>query len=338
MAVQTFTLAVADLVITPTSNTWEFADPRPQFIAALTDGDDRYFSTFKIQSNNGSVEISCASHPTASDTQNKDLSDLFESSGRFRLETSLGVLDVLLDGADSSDKYDWSPSNSAEVMAYAIAMQVGGPYPGTLTISDGPFGPDRPAAPTLTGTHNSITAVGVEPNDRGNPITSYDWRYKRTSTNVWGERNGQTDLTQVFLNLAAATEYEVQFAATNSDRTSDYSPSGIFTTDDQPGPPPPGFTDIPDPVAGDEWDLDDFVLWVVNNIQAVHALYVGTTPGSTFNQNDVVIGGSGGAFVGVPLSDGSLLVGSGGAPVALAPGTPGQRLRDVNGVVQWVTP
>ena len=61
----------------------------------------------------------------------------------------------------------------------------------------------------------------------------------------------------------------------------------------------------------------------MNNIQAIHALYVGTTPGSTFALNDVVIGGAGGAFVGLALADGSLAVGTNGAPVELAAGTPG---------------
>ena len=68
---------------------------------------------------------------------------------------------------------------------------------------------------------------------------------------------------------------------------------------DEPPPPSPGFNNVPRPVAGDEWDLDDFKLWVVDNINAIHALYVGTTPGSTFALNDVVIGGAGGAFVGL---------------------------------------
>ena len=171
----------------------------------------------------------------------------------------------------------------------------------------------------------------------GEAITSYDWRFKRTSTSIWGNRFNQTNLTQIFTNLQADTEYEVQFRATNSEGDSEYSPSATLTTT-AIVVPPPGYTNIPDPIAGDEWDLADFQLWIVDNIGALYALYTNATPGSTFSQFDVVVGGAGGALAGVALADGSLLVGGSGAPVAVAIGATGQRLRAVNGAVDWVTP
>ena len=59
--------------------------------------------------------------------------------------------------------------------------------------------PARPAAPTLTvDDHDSITAVGVDPDDGGAPITSYNWRYRvNTPGQPWVNRNGETSLTQV---------------------------------------------------------------------------------------------------------------------------------------------
>ena len=102
--------------------------------------------------------------------------------------------------------------------------------------------------------------------------------------------------------------------------------------------PPADFTNIPTPVAGDEWNYDEIILYLIDNLNALHALVTGNVPGTTFTQNEVLIGDTGGALAGVDLPTGALLVGSNGTPVALAIGTNGQRLRVVNGVVSWVTP
>ena len=176
--------------------------------------------------------------------------------------------------------------------------------------------------------------MGVEPN--GDP-TSYDWRIKRTSSSIWANRLDQTSLTQTWTSLQADTEYEVQFRATNAEGDSAYSPSGILTTDMQTIPPA-NFTNIPTPVAGDEWDRDEFILYVVDNLNAIHALVTGNAPGTTFDENEVVIGDSGGALQGLDIPNGALLVGSTGKPVALAVGGTGKRLTATNGVLSWETP
>ena len=176
--------------------------------------------------------------------------------------------------------------------------------------------------------------MGLEPD--GDP-TSYDWRIKRTSSSIWADRLDQTSLTQTWTSLQADTEYEVQFRATNSEGDSEYSLSGIRTTDMQTTPPA-SFTNIPVPVAGDEWNFDEIVAYVPTNLNALHDLITGTVPGTTFDENEVVIGDPGGALAGVDLPNGALLIGTGGTPVALAIGSVGQRLRAVNGVVSWVTP
>ena len=205
-----------------------------------------------------------------------------------------------------------------------------------LTLTDA-RAPDRPAAPALTGTDNSVTAVGVEPDDGGDAIASYDWRIKRTSSSIWANRLDQTSLTQTWTSLQPDTEYEVQFRATNSEGDSAYSPSGILTTDVQTIPPA-NFTNIPTPVAGDEWTREQFILYVVDNLNAIHALVTGTAPGTTFAENDVIIGDTGGAFQGVDLPNGALLVGSNGIPTALAIGSTGKRLTATNGVISWEMP
>ena len=267
-----------------------------------------------------------------------DFTDEFESNGRLIFTASDDTtLEVTIGGSDTDEPYSWRPTNETEVITFAQHVRGLADQNATLTLTDDPPVPDRPVAPTLTGTSNSITAVGMAPDDHGNTITSYDWRYKRTDTLIWGNRLDQTNLTQVFASLDPEREYEVQFLATNSEGDSLYSPSGRFTTL-AVVTPPVTFTNIPTPVAGDEWDLDDFKLWIVDNIEAIHDLYTGATPGSTFSVDEVVIGAAGGAFAGVSLPDGALLIGTSGTPIALTIGSNGERFLTVNGALQWGTP
>ena len=103
--------------------------------------------------------------------------------------------------------------------------------------------------------------------------------------------------------------------------------------------PPVGFTNIPTPVAGDEWDRDQFILYVVDNLNAIHALVTGATPGTTFAENEVVIGDTGGALQGVDLPNGALLVGrNNDSPRAVPVGQFGDRLLVASGFVYWGTP
>ena len=265
----------------------------------------------------------------------RDFTPAFEAGGRIIFTASDGeMLEVQIADADMAEPYQWIPTNGADVIAFVTHVVGLADLSATLTLTDDPAHPDRPAAPTVTGTDDSVTAVGVEPN--GDP-TSYDWRIKRTSSSVWANRLDQTSLTQTWTSLQPDTEYEVQFRATNSSGDSGYSLSGIRTTDMQ-SIPPADFTNIPIPVAGDEWNYDEIILYLIDNLNALHALVTGNVPGTTFTQNEVLIGDTGGALAGVDLPNGALLVGSNGTPVALAIGTNGQRLRVVNGVVSWVTP
>ena len=138
------------------------------------------------------------------------------------------------------EPYIWSPSNSADVAAaYAAASSA---VAATLELSDDPdtdFAdpatvPATPVAPTVTGlTTTSIRAVAVAPDDGGESITSYDWRYKVESegATTWIDRLGETDLTQDFTGLDPSTAYEVQVLATNSVGDSARSPSGNANTE-----------------------------------------------------------------------------------------------------------
>ena len=270
--------------------------------------------------------------PDGSNTQGTLLRDLPTGLTNPEAMTVLGGRLLIVDTTgDELWEIDPDGSNTQGTLLRDLPTDLTSPHGMTVL---GFLFPDRPAAPALTGTENSITAVGVEPT--GDP-TSYDWRIKRTSSSIWANRLDQTSLTQTWTSLQPDTEYEVQFLATNAEGDSAYSPSGIITTDMQTTPPTT-FTNIPTPVAGDEWNRSEFILYVVNNLNALKDLITGNVPGTTFAENDVVIGADAGALAGVDLSNGALLVGGATTPVALAIGTPGQRLRAVNGVVTWVTP
>ena len=106
----------------------------------------------------------------------------------------------------------------------------------TIPIPISPTQPFQatPVAPTVTGlSTTSIRAVAVAPDDGGESITSYDWRYKVESggATTWIDRQGETDLTQDFTGLDPSTAYEVQVLATNSVGDSARSPSGNANTE-----------------------------------------------------------------------------------------------------------
>ena len=270
--------------------------------------------------------------PDGSDTQGTKLRDFPSSLTTPRAMTVLGTRLLVAD--NSGDELweidpDGSDTQGTKLRDFPSSLTT----PSAMTVLPPPI-PARPAAPTLTGTDTTVTAVGVEP---ANDPTSYDWRIKRTSSSIWADRLDQTSLTQTWTSLQPETEYEVQLRATNSEGDSAYSLSGIFTTDALTIPPA-SFTNVPTPVAGDEWTRAQFILYIVDNLNAIHALVTGAVPGTTFAENDVVVGADAGALAGVDLPNGALLVGGATIPVALAIGTNGQRLRAVNGVVSWVTP
>ena len=90
--------------------------------------------------------------------------------------------------------------------------------------------PSRPAAPTLTATHTTVTASWAAPNNGGSAITSYDVRYKSTSVATWTAVSDVTTTTTTISGLASGATYEVQVRATNGVGNSSYSPSATITT------------------------------------------------------------------------------------------------------------
>ena len=167
-------------------------------------------------------------------TNNDRLTPEFEATGRIIVEASDGeTLEVMIANADMTEPYNWLPTNSAEVITFANHVRGLTNQNATLTLTDDPLAvaPAQPAAPALSvNSPTNITASGTAPDDGGSPITSYDWRHKRTADSVWIDRFDQTALSQTFSGLDPDTEYEFQFRATNDEDDSPYSLSATDTT------------------------------------------------------------------------------------------------------------
>ena len=133
--------------------------------------------------------------------------------------------------------YSWTPTNSAEVIAFANHVRGLTDQNAMLTLTDDPDAtePATPAAPTLVvNSHTAIAATWVEPDDGGDPITSYDLQYKRTVDSVWTEISDQTDLTETVTGLSASTSYDFQVRATNGIGDSLWSATAQATTQAAP--------------------------------------------------------------------------------------------------------
>ena len=165
-----------------------------------------------------------------------DLSDAFENDGVFTLEaTGAGLVNFGILGADLTEVYLWSPTNVDDVLAWGNAFAVLATTPdATFTIRDvaASTAPDTPAAPTFDQeTSTALRINWVAPDDGGDPIASYDLRYREQGTGPWTDVNNQTGTSYTTPStLDSATTYEAQVRATNSVGDSAYSPSGTGTT------------------------------------------------------------------------------------------------------------
>ena len=164
-----------------------------------------------------------------------------------------------------------------------------------------------------------ITAVGVAPNDGGDTITSYDWRYRTTSPlGNWVDRLDQTILTQVFSGLDPEQGYRFQFRATNSVGDSAYSPNANATTDATP-------TTLTAPVFSD--DMGNAQTWARG--EAITPVTVPAASGSPTPTYAVV--GALPAGINFDAANRALS----GTPTAIGTGTITIRATNSEGVDDW---
>ena len=180
--------------------------------------------------------------------------------------------------------------------------------------------PSRPAAPTLTVDSDSqITAVGVAPNNGGDTITSYDWRYRETGPlGPWLNRFDQTNLTQVFTGLNADQGHRFQFRATNSVGDGPYSPNANATTDATP-------TTLTAPAFAD--DTGDAQTWTTG--VAIASITVPTATGNPTPTYAAV----GALPAGITFDTGTRVIS--GTPTAVGSGTITIRATNSEGNDDW---
>ena len=110
---------------------WTLASPQPTIQAGLAPAGAATRSLFTVAIL-GSGRISL--YFTSSDGSN-DLSDLFETSGTFVIQTGPLSLTVRMAGMDTSEPYEFLPANAGEVRAFYNALRnEGGGQAGTITL------------------------------------------------------------------------------------------------------------------------------------------------------------------------------------------------------------
>ena len=105
----------------------------------------------------------------------------------------------------------------------------------TVTVTDVNEPPDTPAAPTvLTASETSLDVSWTKPENKGPPITGYNYRYKKTSDSDlpenWTEGT-TTGLSEIIGSLEEGTSYDVQIQAKSPEGTSDWSTEGRGMTE-----------------------------------------------------------------------------------------------------------
>ena len=106
----------------------------------------------------------------------------FEATGRFIFEASDGeMLEITIGNADMSEQYEWTPTNSVEVIAFVNHVRALADKTATLTLTDEAGDPPDHTAPSWTDDtgdaqawrqNEAITPVTV-PGASGVPIPTY---------------------------------------------------------------------------------------------------------------------------------------------------------------------
>ena len=198
---------------------------RPNLGNSLAAGAGDLFLAYMAlwETGQGSGRVTCFLAPdqtTNSGNPGPDFSDEMEMDGSITYTASDGTsLIVLFGGADATEPYNWLPSNSGEVTAFATLVRT--LTDKTLTVT---FDDNQPAASpqnlSLISGVSRFTAEWDIPADTVSvTITAYDIRH-RIGAGAWTEvqdvwQPGDGDLNAVVDGLAPA-DYNVQIRAVTS--------------------------------------------------------------------------------------------------------------------------
>ena len=178
----------------------------------------------------------------------------------------------------SGETYDYETKDS-----YSITVRAQDGKGGSATISveitltDENEPPDRPAAPTVVASSNSLSVRWAEPGNTGPVINDYDVQYRATGGSFTDWSHIGPGLSTTITGLMPETSYEVQVRATNDEGTSDWSPSGNGTTIR----PAPGFAPV---------DQNAFNTFVTDKVLSVETYYIEFLSAGRFEENNAYPG------------------------------------------------
>ena len=126
------------------------------------------------------------------------------------------------------------------VSSYSVTVTADDGNGGTATVSvaisvgDVDEPPAKPAAPSVAATADTTDSLSVSwtaPANTGPDITGYAVQYRESGVTGWtAHSHSGTATTATISGLAAGTEYQVQVSASNDEGTSDWSDSGVGST------------------------------------------------------------------------------------------------------------
>ena len=132
----------------------------------------------------------------------------------------------------TTDLTGLSAGESYQVGVRAVNSVGDSGWSSSTTASTSMTAPAAPSAPTVTALSSaSLRVTWTEPDDGGDAITSYDLRHREAGTAAWTDVTDRTSRTYDIAGLSAATSYQVQVRATNSEGDSGWSSTGTGETD-----------------------------------------------------------------------------------------------------------
>ena len=198
-------------------------------------------AAFKVPENETEVGTVVATDPDADDSVTGYTIAGGADRERFTLDRETGVLAFLEPAPNFEDPGDLQSPAGDNVYVLVVEASSGtGDRERTteqavaVTVTDVDEPPEAPPAPAVTGT--SVTSLEVawgEPENRGPPITDYDYRYRTHEPRGSWTEVADTAITErevTIEDLAPDTGYDVQVRASNDEGTGDWSESGTGAT------------------------------------------------------------------------------------------------------------
>ena len=145
---------------------------RPLIDASLSPAMGTRYLRRLIYFDDGRVALNLEFTQTGTD-DNFDLSSTWEANGTLQIDVGSLSLTVAIDGADPTEEYVWTPSNSAEVSAFVNAVHAlaGDSHAGTLVIRDFDADADPNPLPTYAAVGTLPTGVSFNTTTR---VLSFD--------------------------------------------------------------------------------------------------------------------------------------------------------------------